>query len=300
VSAQIDVVIVTANGAREQLRDCLCSLERHPYSGGPVTVHVVDNASEDGTAVMVRRDFPDVELTALASNAGYAAANNIVLRRATAPFALLLNPDTVVGDGALDGLMAVMRERPGVGLAGPRLVKPDGTLDHAAKWTFDPSPGALALGALAHFVRVGRRDWLGGRLSQYRATAVSEHGSGEVDALSGACMLARREAIGRVGLLDDGYWLYIEDLDWCRRFKLAGWRVWYEGTVNVRHIKGTTTKGARPHRSPRANLAFHRGMGRFYRRFYGGRRPLLDAAVYAAIGLKLAVSTARGAMDRRS
>jgi GT2 family glycosyltransferase len=300
VTALIDVVIVTARGARDHLHACLSSLERHPPAAGQLAVHVVDNASGDGTVEMVRRDFPGVELTELGRNAGYAIANNVVLRRSSAPFSLLLNPDTAVGEGVLDRLVAVMRERPTVGLAGPRLEKPDGTLDHAAKWTFDPSPGALALGALAHFTRVGRRGGFGGRLSRYRATGVPERGTGTVDALSGACMLARREAIAQVGLLDEGYWLYIEDLDWCRRFRLAGWDVWYEGGVNVLHVKGTATKGARRHRSPRANLAFHRGMGRFYRRFYAGRRPLLDAAVYAGIGIKLAVSTARGAMYRRT
>lgn len=295
----LDVVIVAARGARDHLRACLRSLERHPLEAGSMAVHVVDNASGDGTADMVRRDFQEVEVTELDRNAGYAVANNLVLRRSTTPFALLLNPDTEVREGALDRLMAVMRERPEVALAGPRLAKPDGTLDHAAKWTFEPSPAALALGAFAHFVRLGRRDWLGGRLSRYRAPAIPERGTGEVDALSGACMLVRRSAIDEVGLLDEGYWLYIEDLDWCRRFRLAGWRVWYEGGVDVLHIKGTSTKGGSAHRAARANVAFHRGLGRFYRKFYAGRQPLLDAAVYGAIGTKLAVSSVRGAIGRR-
>lgn len=299
MSPLLDVVVVTARGSHQHLLTCLRSLDRHPPSSGSVAVHVVDNASRDGTVEELRRSFPRVRLTELARNAGYAAANNVALRRGTAPFALLLNPDTEVGEGALERLIQVMHERPDVGLAGPRLVKPDGTLDHAAKWTFDPSPGPLALGALAHFVRLGRRDWLGGSLSRYRAPAVPEHGAGHVDALSGACMLARRDAIAAVGLLDESYWLYIEDLDWCYRFRQHGYRVWYEGTVDVLHVKGTTAKGGGRHRTPRANLAFHRGLGRFYRRFYSGRRPALDAAVYAAIGVKLIVSLVRGAAARR-
>jgi N-acetylglucosaminyl-diphospho-decaprenol L-rhamnosyltransferase len=293
------VVVVTAHGSRDHLEACLRSLERHPLEAAEMGVHVVDNASRDGTFEMVRDDFHAVELHALPRNVGYAAANNLVLRRLRAPFVLLLNPDTEVGEGALDRLVGVMRERPEVGLAGPRLEKPDGTLDHAAKWTFDPSPGALALGALAHFLRLGRREWLGGALSRYRAPSVDERGAGEVDALSGACALARRVGVDQVGLLDEGYWLYIEDLDWCRRFKLAGWSVWYEGTVTVKHVKGATA-GTRPSRGLRANLAFHRGMGRFYRKFYAGRRPLLDALVYLAIGGKLAFAVARSTLARRS
>lgn len=291
----VDVVIVTARGARDHLEACLRSLERHPPRDAAVTVHVIDNASRDGTVEMVRRDFPQVRLTTLERNVGYAAANNRVLREGGTPFVLLLNPDTEVRAGALDRLLAVMAERPGVGLAGPRLEKLDGTLDHAAKWQF-PTP----LGALAHFTRLGRRDWLGGRLSQYRAPSVRERGSGEVDALSGACMLARRVAIDQVGPLDGGYWLYIEDLDWCYRFKQRGWRVWYEGTVTVRHVKGATARTRRQHRSLRANVAFHRGMGRFYRRFYAGQNPALDALVYLAIGGKLAVAVTRSAMVRGS
>jgi N-acetylglucosaminyl-diphospho-decaprenol L-rhamnosyltransferase len=293
-------VIVTARGGRAHLDACLRSLERHPLTLGEMTVHVVDNASRDGTEEMVRAAFPWVDLTGLPRNAGYAAANNLLLRRAEAPFVALLNPDTEVGEGALDRLVGVLRERPDVGVAGPRLEKPDGTLDHAAKWTFDPSPGALALGALAHFLRLGRREWLGGSLSRYRAPSVDERGAGPVDALSGACMVARREAIDQVGLLDEGYWLYIEDLDWCYRFKHRGWRVRYDGTVTVKHVKGATARTRGRHRSLRANLAFHRWMGRFYRKFYAGRRPALDALVYLAIGGKLAVAVARSAMARGS
>ena len=294
---RLDVVIVSWTGSRPLLRDCLDSLERHPLRSGSMRVWVVDNASADGTAAMVRGDFPWVRLEELPWNAGFCIANNVALARATAPYALLLNPDTEVTEGALDHMLATMEERPDVGVAGCRLVRRDGSFDHAAKRSF-PTP----LGALAEFTGLGRRPRAPRRLRQYRSPDVGEHDQGEVDAVNGAFMLVRRQALEQVGLLDEAYWLYMEDLDWCYRFKRQGWRVWYDGRVSVVHVKGGTSvveAGRGRHRGLRANVAFHRGMGRFYRKFYAGRNPVLDAAVYLAIAVKLLVSIARSARARR-
>jgi N-acetylglucosaminyl-diphospho-decaprenol L-rhamnosyltransferase len=290
----LEVVIVSATGARDLLRTCLASLEANRPSAGEMLVHVVDNASADGTAEMVRDEFAAVVLHALDWNSGFSVGNNIVLRRSRAPFVLALNPDTEVGAGVLDHMLNLMRSRPEVGMSTCRLVRPDGSFDHAAKRAF-PTP----VGALAHFVGIGRRAGAPSRLAQYRAPALGEHESGEVDAVNGAFMLVRREAIDDVGLLDEGYWLYMEDLDWCFRFKLKGWKVWYEGAVTAVHVKGGTSI-ASGHRGLRSNVAFHRSMGRFYRKFYAGRRPLLDALVYGAIGGKLAIAVTRSAIARRS
>lgn len=254
-------------------------------------MHVVDNASPDDTPDRVARAFPEVHLHRLAANEGFSTANNLVLRTSRAPYALVLNPDAELRAGVLDHLLAVLEERPQVGMASPRLVQHDGTFDHAAKRSF-PTPAA----ALAHFTGVGRRAGAGSALAQYRATELDEHDVGPVDAVNGAFMLVRHAALADVGLLDEGYWLYMEDLDWCARFWLRGWEVLYDGRVTAIHAKGGT---AGRHRALRQNLHFHRGMGRFYRRHQSGRRPLLDLAVYAGIGAKLAVSVARGAVARR-
>jgi GT2 family glycosyltransferase len=293
----LDVVIVAWTGAREHVRACLASLRAHPLRSGAMAVHVVDNASADGTPDMVRADFPEVDLEALGWNSGFCVANNLVLRRTTAPYALLLNPDTIVSAGALDHMVALMDADPTIGVAGCRLVQPDGTFDHAAKRSF-PTP----LGALAHFTGVGRTA-AGGSLAQYRAPDVGQHDVGDVDAVNGAFMLVRRAAMDEVGLLDEAYWVYMEDLDWCYRFKRAGWRVVYDGTVTVVHVKGGTSVEQRRrgrHRSLRSTAAFHRGMGRFYRKFYAGRRPVLDVAVYAGIGAKFIVAATRSTIARRS
>jgi GT2 family glycosyltransferase len=251
---------------------------------------VADNGGGEGTARMVERDFPWVRLHRLGRNAGFSAANNAVLRATSSPLVLLLNPDTELRAGVLDHMTALMAARPDAGMAGCRLVRPDGRFDHAAKRSF-PTP----LSALAHFSGVGRRA-AGGRLAQYRATAVPEQGTGEVDAINGAFMLVRREALADVGLLDEGYWLYMEDLDWCARFWQRGWKVLYDGTVTAVHVKGGTSGR---HRRMKANLHFHRGMGRFYRRHQAGEHPLLDLAVYLAIGAKFAISAVSSARARR-
>jgi N-acetylglucosaminyl-diphospho-decaprenol L-rhamnosyltransferase len=288
------VVIVSSTGARDLLRACLASLRANPPRAGDMVVHVVDNASADGTPDMVREEFPEVVLHALDWNSGFCVANNIVLRESRAGFVLVLNPDTEVYEGALDHMLEVMRERPEIGMSSCRLAQPDGTLDHASKRSF-PTP----VGALAHFLGVGRRSRAPRRLAQYRAPELGEYDAGEVDAVNGAFMLVRHEALEDVGLLDEGYWLYMDDLDWCFRFKQRGWKVWYDGAVTVMHVKGGTTVTKR-HRGLRHNVAFHRSMGRFYRKFYAGRRPLVDGLIYVAIVGKLAVSAARSAVARRS
>ena len=290
----LEIVIVSSTGARDVLRACLRSLREHPLTVGEMRVHVVDNASTDGTPEMVRAEFSEVVLHALDWNSGFCVANNVVLRETRADFVLVLNPDTEVHAGTLDHMVGVMRERPDVGMSTCRLVKPDGTLDHASKRSF-PTP----LGALAHFTGVGRRRDAPRWLAQYRAPELGEHDAGEVDAVNGAFMLVRQEALRDVGLLDEGYWLYMDDLDWCFRFHRKGWKVWYEGSVTTLHIKGGTTKKKR-HLGLRHNLAFHRSMGRFYRKFYAGEHPARDAAVYSAILGKLAISVARSAIARRS
>jgi N-acetylglucosaminyl-diphospho-decaprenol L-rhamnosyltransferase len=279
----LDVVIV-AYRCEALLRDCLASLREHPASGG-TRIHVVDNASGDGTAEMVAREFPEVELTRLAENRGFAAANNLAIRSGRAPRVLVLNPDTLITAGALDALARVLESRSEVGICGPRLERADGTFDHAARRSF-PTP----VSALGHFTGVGRRIERG-TLAAYRAPEVE---SGPVDAVNGACMLIRRSALDEVGLFDEGYWMYMEDLDLCYRFAQAGWTTWYEPTATVIHVKAGTSGSIR---SPRLNYAFHYGMYRFYRAHYAPRRsPLVNAAVYAGIGLKLTASTASGAI----
>jgi hypothetical protein len=283
------IVIVSYN-SRSLVEACLGSLADHPLTLGPTEVHIVDNCSSDGTADVVSAAFPSVIVHRLDRNLGFSVGNNVVLRDAGARYVLLLNPDTEARPGTLDHMVRLMEEDASVGMSGCRLVQPDGTFDHAAKRSF-PTPA----GALAHFAKVGRLPIAGARLAQYRAPEVDEFGIGRVDAVNGAFMLVRRQAMQDVGFLDESYWLYMEDLDWCYRFHQRGWGVVYDGSVEFVHVKGGS---AGKHRRLRQNAAFHQGMVRFYKKFYAGPRPLVDVAVYTGILLKFVISVVGSAAAR--
>lgn len=224
----LGIVIVSFN-TRDLLAACLDSLRAEIDGAGlAATVHVVDNASDDGSAAMVAERFPWVSLTVLPANRGFTAGNNVLLgpwarSDAGSPdWALLLNPDTEVRPGALQALLAAADADPRVAVAGPALVYPDGRFQHAA-FAF---PGILqaALDLFPPRGRPGARlleSRLNGRYSRrlYRSGRPFE-----VDFVLGACLLARTAAMRQVGPLDEGYFMYAEEVDWCRRFARAGWR----------------------------------------------------------------------------
>ena len=215
----LSIVIVTYN-SRIPVERCLASLERHPASASAETI-VVDNASSDGAAAMVRERFPGVRVIANAQNRGYSRGVNQGIRSSAGRLILILNPDIVVGEGSIDRLTAFMADHPDTGIAGAKLVYPDGTLQYSARAFY-------TLSALLY-----RRTVLG-RIFP-RAKPIRDHllmdddhtVSREVDWVIGACMLVRRAALERVGEMDERFFLYFEDLDWCYRMKQHGWKVRY-------------------------------------------------------------------------
>lgn len=287
--AALDIVIVSY-GSRELVRACLASLAEHA-SARPATIRVVDNDPAEGAAALILAEFPAVRVIEPGRNLGFAAASNLAISDGHAPYVLALNPDTRVTAGALDTLIDLMEARPETAVCGCRLVLEDGRLDHAASRSFP-----TILGALGHFTglasRAGSRR--AGRLGQYREPLDR---AATVDAVNGAFMLMRRDALAEVGAFDEGFWMYMEDLDLCYRLRAAGWLVWYEPSVTVIHVKHGTTAGRR---SARLNRAFHYGMFRFYRKHYAAARsPLANAVVYAAIVGKACLAIAREALRRR-
>jgi GT2 family glycosyltransferase len=285
VPAGLDVVIVSYRSP-ELLRSCLASLRENP-PGREMRVHVIDNGADAETKAIVERHFPEVKLTSLADNVGFSAANNLGIEAGQSPYVLLLNPDTRLLPGALDRLLALMDDSPKIGMSGPRLELDDGSFDHASKRSF-PTP----LSALGHFTGIGR-SMESGALADYRAP---ETKSGPVDAINGAFMLTRRAAFDEVGLFDEGYWMYMEDLDLCYRLAEAGWTVWFEPDATVIHVKAGTSG---PVRSTRLNYAFHYGMYRFYHAHYAPERSVfVNLAVYAGIAVKGTLSICRASVRR--
>ncbi len=228
MASDVGIVIVNYN-TRELLRRCLASVL--DSEGVKLNVCVVDNASRDGSAAMVAAEYPQVELIANDDNVGYPAANNQGLMflgfgpqpSDVAPrYALLLNADTEVPADGIQKTVQFADDHPKAAVVGPRLVRPDGSLDLACRRSF-PTPGVSACRLLG-LSRLFPRSRLFGR---YNLTYLSEHETADVDSVVGAYMLVRREAIEQVGLLDEAFFMYGEDLDWAYRMKAAGWRVYY-------------------------------------------------------------------------
>lgn len=263
------VVIVNYN-TRELLSACLRSLADGGLDGlAEPRVVVVDNASTDGSAAQVRAAFGWVEVIESGGNLGYAAANNRALRaagfgapRAAAdlPHVLLLNPDTVVPRGALAALVGCLEAEPDLGVVGPKLLLADGTLDRACRRGF-PTPAV----SFYRFSGLARAFPHSPRFGRYNMTFLDADAPADVDSVVGACMLVRAAAIAQVGLLDERFWMYGEDLDWALRIKRAGWRVGYRPQVVVHHVKRAASR-----HSPRARREFTRAMWLFYRKHYDG------------------------------
>ena len=155
-----------------------------------------------------RGEFSEVTLVTAPTNIGFARATNIAIRQGSAEYVLALNPDAEMRSGTLDALLRLMDEHPEIGICGCRLERPDGSFDHASRRSFP-----TILGALGHLLGPGRHR-SGGRLAQYRAVEVER---GPVDAVNGAFMLMRRSMLDEIGLFDEAYWMYMEDLDLCYR-----------------------------------------------------------------------------------
>ena len=263
----LGIVIVNWN-TRELLRRCLETVytSRGAFS---FSVVVVDNASDDNSAGMVRQGFPQAELIANRENIGYPRANNIGLRSlgyhaagkvdADAPrYALLLNPDTELPPMALRDMIQFMDSRPDIGVAGPKLVLNDGSLDKACRRGF-PTP----IVSFYHYSGLAKLFPRNPRFGRYNMTFAHEDDELEVDSVVGAYMQLRKSVIREVGLLDESFFMYGEDIDWSYRAKQAGYKVWYHPAVTVRHVKRAASR-----RSPRAQREFWRAMLIFYRKHF--------------------------------
>lgn len=268
----IGIVILNWN-TRDLLRRCLETV--YASEGGfTYQVVVVDNASTDDSPEMVRRDFPQAQLIVSETNGGYSYGNNLGLRALgfrdkgalpDAPrYALLLNPDTELPPTALCDMIAFMDANPDVGAAGPRLVLPDGSLDRACRRSF-PSP----MVSLYHFTGLAKLFPGSPRFARYNMTYLPVDQEAEVDSVVGAYMQVRREALEAIGLLDEMFFMYGEDLDWAYRIKNAGWRIVYHPQVVVKHVKRAASR-----QSQRAQMEFWRAMLMFYRKHYRTTTPL--------------------------
>ena len=287
-SEGLDLAIVIVNyNAGALLADCLTSMFASVGSFS-YTVCIVDNDSHDDSVNMINERFPQIGLIVAETNLGFSAANNLALRQLgflerqplrNTPlprYVLLLNADTILPPTALPDMIRFMDKRPNVGVAGPRLRRPDGTLDLACRRSF-PTPWV----SFCRMTRLSRLFPQSTRFNAYNLGYLPEDEVYPVDSVVGAYMQVRAEAIRRVGLLDEAYFMYGEDLDWAKRIKTAGWEVWYNGEVEVTHVKEASSRKSR-----KARLAFYEAMWIFYRKHYRADSSwALDKLIWLGIAL---------------
>ena len=231
----LSVIIVNYN-VRQFLESALASVGR-AMEGVDGEIFVVDNASDDGSAEMVHATFPDVQLIQNDTNIGFARANNAGLARARGRLILLINPDTIVQEDSLREMIRFFDENPDAGLAGCKIMNPDGTFQLPCRRSF-PTPW-VAFTKIVGLSALFPKSRLFGR---YNLTYLSPDETYEVDAVSGSFMMIRREVYEKIGGLDEAFFMYGEDLDWCYRVGEAGYKVYYVHSTKVIHFKGESTK----------------------------------------------------------
>ena len=283
----LTVVVVTYR-CRDLALVCLRSLLAQ-HLDRELDVVVVDNDSRDGTVDAVRAAHPGVIVLANTDNVGFGRACNQALQLASGDV-LLLNPDTELPPGALQACLDELARSPRTGVLGPKLVQTDGSVDHACRRAI-PTPAS----SLSYLLKLDR--WVPGVApSGYLGGTPDYDEPGVVGAVNGAFMLVRGEALAEVGALDERFWMYGEDLDWCKRFTDAGWDVSYWPGATVLHVKAGSSGRAR---SWAVNREFHRAMWLFYDKHDGAdASPVVRCAVGGAIAAKLAVSAASSAAIR--
>ena len=289
----LTVVIVSFN-ARAVLQECLSALPA--AAGGFATeVFVVDNGSSDGSVEMVRHTFPSVLVIENGRNLGFSRANNLALSRARGRQLLLLNSDTLPQEGSLAALIRFLDSHPEAGVAAPRLLNTDFS-DQGTARSF-PTIAAALFGRRSLLTRLAPRN----RWS--RRYLVGRWHAGEepfpVDWVSGACLMVSRSAYQVVGGLDEGFFMYWEDADWCRRIKSAGFHVYCVPRAVVVHHEGRSRRGW----PPRQVWAFHRSVYRYYAKHkavgpWSLTKPVVSAALAARAALIVTANQARGSRIR--
>ncbi|MEK6565629.1 MAG: glycosyltransferase [Bacteroidota bacterium] len=274
-SLQLSIIIVNYN-VRDFLHHALISL-RKATKGIRSEIVVVDNASDDGSTEMLRRRFPNVTLIASKQNLGFARANNLALKRARGAFLLLINPDTVVQEDTLRAMLEFFKNTPEAGLAGCKILNPDGTFQLACRRSF-PTPWVAFTKIFGLSKLFPRSSWFG----KYNLTYLSPEETYEVDAVSGSFMMLRKEVFEKVGGLDEEFFMYGEDIDWCYRIQQSGWKIYYAPLTQIIHYKGESTR-----RSSLDEIqTFYDAMHRFVKKHFG-RSSFLRIVLRAGIMLTL-------------
>ena len=269
--------------AWEVLKPCLDSLGRGA-PGMEYEIIVVDNASSDGTPERLQADFPYVRLIRNDRNVGFTRANNQAIAASSGDYILWLNTDTILQRNTTSVLMEFLETHPRAGIVGPKVLNSDGTFQFQCRRGL-PTPLASMFYMLG-LDRILPRHRLAG---QYLMTHLPVDHANQVDSVSGCCLLARREVLSDIGPLDEDFFGFGEDIDWCIRAKNAGWEVWYYPGSEIVHLKGQGGVHSRPYHKV---WGIHQAMWIFYKKHLRVRYPWpVTAAVWLGMISSLAAST---------
>lgn len=249
----LSIIIVSWN-TRELLDKCLASIFANPPAG-EFEVLVVDNHSSDGSLLLVKTHYPQVRLIENRENLGFARGNNQAIQQSKGDYVLLLNPDTEIKSGALQELVVYLDANPTVGAAGARMLNPDGSLQPSCS----PTP-TLARELLRMFHLPGMRSD-----GYYAMEHWDKNLPRDVDVLLGACLILRREVLDQIGLLDEAYFVYSEEVDLCLQVQRAGWRLAWVPQAEVVHYGGQSTQQI----AEAMFLSLYQGKILFFRKHYG-------------------------------
>lgn len=276
----LSILIVNYNTCQltvDCLRSVFASETEYTYE-----VILIDNNSKDESVQTIRELFPQVKLIENTENTGFAKANNQGMEVAQGRYMLLLNSDTIIQQDTIETMVAFMDYNPIIGASGCKIVLPDGSLDKACKRGF-PTPSASFYYAFGFSKLFPNKP----EFNQYQLGYLNPDVEYPVDCLVGAFMLVRRETIEQVGGLDETFFMYGEDIDWCYRIKQAGWGIHYYPRTTIIHYKG----GSARRRPFKIIYEFHRAMILFHWKHYRQKYNIfVNGAVYAGIGLKLLLS----------
>jgi len=268
----MDLIIVNYKST-DFLHACLDSIY-NSLNGLSVNIYVSNNCPND-KLYSIKHDFPEINLIENESNVGFSKAINKILKNTSAPYIVLLNPDTIVDSSFFETMTSFMESNKGVGIAGPKIFDLDGGIQGSAR-SFPTICSSFS----------GRTSLLSKFFPNNRFTlksVLSNNSDGktpmEVDWVSGACMVVRRKALENVGLLDEGFFLYWEDADWCRRMGNGGWKVIYYPKASIKHMVG----GSSERNILRSTYEFHKSAYRLYKKYHNPSRSFLKLAVFLGL-----------------
>ena len=268
----LSVVILNFNTC-DLLRDSIKSIFESTHNID-FEVIVVDNASVDNSCEMVKTEFPNVKLIENKKNTGFSHGNNLGIKETSGEYICLLNPDTVVKENTFEYLIKFMKENPECGISGPKIYFGDGSIQFSFR-SF-PSFSTALFNRASTLTKLFPKNPFS---DAYLMTSTDRDQPGEVDWLSGSCMVVNKKAIDEVGLLDENFFMYAEDVDWCYRMKQKGWKNFYCPSGTIIHYTEQSSK-----QYPIKSLyERHRSMYYFYKKHYSYHIPLIDIATLAGI-----------------